>query len=170
MHRTSAALTMLCLVCAAVLATPVAAGASGVSAKVTPNRGLVGGQSVTVSGRGLAQNAGGKPLTWFAAQCTAAVKGQMNPSTDTPHCDVTAAQGIRVRHGGTFSVRFRVRTGIIGDGYCGTPGHAGCVIGIGAVGAHGIVVRIWFKSPAPPATTTTSTSTSTTATSTTTAG
>ena len=164
MYRTSAALTVLCLVCAAVLAAPVAAGASGISAKVMPNRALVGGQSITVSGRGLAQSAGGKPLTWFAAECTAVVKGQMNASTDTPHCDVTAAQAIRVRHDGSFSMRFRVRTGIIGDGYCGTPGHSGCVIGIGAVGVRGTVVRFWFKSPAPPTTTTTSTTTATTST------
>ncbi len=140
------------------------AGASGVSAKVTPNRGLTGGQSVTVSGRGLDQSVAGKPLTWFAAECTAAVKGQMNPATDTPHCDVTGAQAIRVRHDGSFSRRFRVRTGIIGDGYCGTPGHAGCVIGIGALGGRGTVVRIWFKSPPPPATTSTTTSTTTTTT------
>jgi hypothetical protein len=165
MYRTSAALTTLCLVSAAVLAVPVTAGASGISAKATPSRGLVAGQSVTVSGRGLAQSAGGKPLTWFAAECTAVVKGQMNPSTDTPHCDVTAAQAIRVRHDGSFSVRFRVSSGIIGDGYCGTRGHSGCVIGIGAVGGRGTVVRIWFKGPPPPAvsTTTTTAGSSTTA-------
>lgn len=163
MYRTSATLIVLGLVCAAVLVAPVAAGASGVSAKVTPNRGLVGSQAVTVSGRGLAQSAGGKPLTWFATECTAMVKGQMNASTDTPHCDLTAAQAIRVRHDGSFSMRFRVRTGIIGDGYCGTPGHTSCVIGIGAVGSHGPVLRIWFKSPAPPVTTTTTTTTTTTA-------
>ena len=40
---------------------PRPAGASGVSAKVTPNRGLVGGQSVTVSGRGLAVPPAGSP-------------------------------------------------------------------------------------------------------------
>jgi len=44
----------------------------------------------------------------------------MDPSTDTPHCDVTDAQAIKVRANGTFSAHFRVETGIIGDGYCAT--------------------------------------------------
>ena len=50
---------------------------------------------------------------------------------------------------GTFTARFRVMTGIIGDGYCGTPGHATCVIGVGDVQGQGTVVRITFKVPAP---------------------
>jgi hypothetical protein len=159
MHlRSAAAATLGCLVAAAVLTVPLPAGASGVSVKVTPNRGLVDGQSVTISGRGLARTAGGKPLTWFAVQCTAAVMGRLNPSTDTPHCDITAAQALRVAHNGTFTARFRVMTGILGDGYCGTPGHATCVIGVGDVQGQGTVVRITFKVPAPaePATATTS--------------
>jgi len=43
----------------AVLATPgvSAASRSGVSVKITPNRGLVGGQTVTITGRGLARTA-----------------------------------------------------------------------------------------------------------------
>ena len=46
-----------------------------VSVKVTPSRGLVDGQVVTVSGRGLARTYAGKPLTWFVTECTAAVRG-----------------------------------------------------------------------------------------------
>ena len=159
MHlRSAAAATLGCLVAAAFVAAPLPAGASGVSVKVTPNRGLVNGQSVTISGRGLARTADGKPLTWFAVECTAAVMGRLNPSTDTPHCDITAAQALRVAHNGTFTARFRVMTGIVGDGYCGTVGHATCVIGVGDVQGQGTVVRITFKVPAPavPATTTTS--------------
>jgi hypothetical protein len=158
MHlRSAAAATLGCLVAAVVLAASPPAGASGVSVKVNPNRGLVDGQSVTISGRGLARTAGGKPLTWFAAQCTAAVMGRLNPSTDTPHCDIAAAQALRVARNGTFTARFHVMTGIVGDGYCGTPGHATCVIGVGNVQGQGTVVRISFKVPAPaePATTTT---------------
>ncbi len=164
MHRWSAApFIMSGLLCAAVLGTLAApaapaAGASGISVKVTPNRGLVDGQTVTITGRGLARSSGGKPLTWFAAQCTAAVQGRLNPSTDTPHCDVTTAQSIHVRTNGTFTARFRVRTGIIGDGYCGTPGYASCVIGVGDAPGQGTVVKITFKgSPSTATAPTTST-------------
>ena len=124
------------------------AGTAGLSVKVTPDRGLVNGQAVTVSGRGLTRTDGGTNLTWFATECTAAVHGRMNPSTDTPHCDVTDAQAIRVGHNGTFSTKFRVRSGIVGDGYCGTAGHASCVIGVGTVKGQGTVVRISFATPA----------------------
>jgi len=155
MHRWSPApLIVSCLLSGAVvgsLAAPPtpAAAASGISVKVSPNRGLVDGQTVTITGRGLARSSDGKPLTWFAAECTAAVQGRMDPSTDTPHCDVTDAQAIRVRTNGTFTAHFRVETGIIGDGYCGTAGHISCVVGVGDVEGQGTVVRIGFKTPAP---------------------
>jgi hypothetical protein len=158
MHlRSAVAASLGCLVTAAVLAVPLPAGASGVSVKVTPNRGLVDGQSVAISGRGLARTADGKAVTWFAVECTVAVMGRLKPSTDTPHCDIAAAQALRVARNGTFTARFHVMTGIIGDGYCGTPGHATCVIGVGDVQGQGTVVRITFKVPVPavPATTTT---------------
>ena len=166
MHRWSAApLVLSGLLCAAVLgglaasATPAGA-ATGISVKVSPDRGLVHGQTVTISGRGLARSSDGKPLTWFAAECTAAVQGRMDPSTDTPHCDVTDAQAIKVRANGTFSTHFRVETGIIGDGYCATPGHASCVIGVGNVEGQGTVVKITFRgsavaTPAPATSSTT---------------
>ena len=74
----------------------------------------------------------------------------MNPATDTPHCDITHAQAIRVSPNGTFSSHYRVTTGIIGDGYCGTAGHATCVIGVGTAQGLGTVVRITFKTPPAP--------------------
>ena len=120
--------------------------------KVTPNQGLKPGQTVTVSGHGLPKSSGGSPLTWFVTECTAAVRGRMNPATDTPHCDITHAQAIRVSRNGTFSARYRLTTGIIGDGYCGTAGHATCVIGVGTAQGLGTVVRITFKTPPAPAT------------------
>jgi hypothetical protein len=165
MHRWSTAPFVVSgLLCAAVLGTLApaspAAGALGIFVKVTPNKGLVDGQTVTITGRGLARSSDGKPLTWFVAECTAAVQGRMNPSTDTPHCDITAAQAIRVRANGTFTARFRVLTGIIGDGYCATPGHASCVIGVGNAQGQGTVVKITFK--APPSTATAPATTSTT--------
>jgi hypothetical protein len=131
----------------AVLAAPAQASGGGIVVRVTPDRGLVDEESVTVSGRGLQASGGGTPRTWFVAECTAAVRGRMNPSTDAPHCDLTAAQPLHVTHNGTFSAHYRVTTGIIGDGYCGTPGHATCVLGVGTAQGLGTVVHITFKTP-----------------------
>jgi len=158
-RRLAAAVTLGSLVGAAALPAP--AGASGLSVKVSPNRGLANGQMVVITARNLARTAGGKPLTWFAVQCTAAVTGRLNPSTDTPHCNVTAAEALKVAHNGSATARFKVTTGIIGDGYCGTPGHATCVIGVGTALGQGTVVRITFKVPAPSASTTTTMATTT---------
>jgi hypothetical protein len=142
---------------ALVLLSASPAGASGLSVHVTPSRGLVDGQTVTVSGRGLARTSAGKPLTWFLAECTATVQGRMNPSNDTPHCDVTEAKAIRLSHRGTFSTHFKVETGIVGDGYCGSNGHDTCVISIGNARGQGTVVHITFRDPAASAPTSTST-------------
>jgi hypothetical protein len=144
-------------VSSALFAAPAAAGTSGVSVKVTPDRGLVNGQVVTVSGRGLTHAASGSGLTWFVTECTAAVKQRLNPSTDTPHCDVTDAKAIRVSRNGTFSAKFRVRVGIIGDGYCGTAGHTTCVIGVSTAEGKGTVVKIGFATPTATTTTTSTT-------------
>lgn len=125
-------------------AAPASAGTPGVSVKVTPDRGLVNGQVVTVSGRGLNHPGGGTGVTWFVTECTATVRGRMNPETDTPHCDVTDAQPLQVAHNGTFSTRFRVRAGIVGDGYCGAAGHPSCVVGVGTAKGQGTVAKITF--------------------------
>jgi hypothetical protein len=140
-----------------LLAGPASATTPGMSVKVTPNRGLVNGQMVTISGHGLTRSDDGASLTWFATECTASVRGRMNPSTDTPHCDVTDAQAIRVSRSGSFSTKFRIRSGIVGDGYCGTAGHTTCVIGVGTAKGQGTVVRLSFAAPPSPATTTTTT-------------
>ena len=145
---------------AAVLAGPARAGTPGLVVKVTPSQGLKPGQTVAVSGHGLPKSSGGSPRTWFVTECTAAVRGRMNPSTDTPHCDIAHAQALRVSPNGTFRSHYRLTTGIIGDGWCGTAGHATCVIGVGTAQGLGTVVRITFKTPpvpAAPTTTTTST-------------
>ena len=123
---------------------------------------------MTVSGRGLARTYAGKPLTWFVAECTASVQRRMNPSNDTPHCDVTEAKAIRLSSHDTFSTRFHVETGIVGDGYCGSNGHDTCVISVGNAHGQGTVVRITFRDPAaaPPSTTSTTTPRPTTTTTT----
>ncbi len=140
------------------------AGASGVSVHVTPSRGLVDGQTVTVSGRGLARTYAGKPLTWFLAECTTTVHGRMNPSKDTPHCDVTEAKAIRLSSHGTFSAHFNIETGIVGDGYCGSNGHGTCVISVGNARGQGTVVHITFRDPGASASSSTSTTVAATST------
>ena len=152
MYRWSAAATIVTvLVGGALVATPAQGGAPGITVKVTPNRGLVNEQTVTITGRGLDTSSGGASRTWFLAECTGVVRGRMNPSTDTPHCDLTGAVPLRVSRNGTFTARYRVTSGIIGDGYCGTAGHATCVISVGTAEGMGTVVRITFKTPVPAA-------------------
>jgi hypothetical protein len=145
---------------ALVPALPAQAGTPGIVVKVSPDQGLKTGQVVTVSGHGLARESGGKPQTWFITECTAAVRGHLDPDTDTPHCDISKAQALRVTAKGTFTSRYQLTTGIIGDGYCGTAAHATCVIGVGTAQGRGTVVRINFKTPPVPSGTSTSTSTS----------
>jgi hypothetical protein len=148
-----AGVVLASLAAGALLVWPfgIGASASAVTVTVSPDSGLVDDQTVTISGRGLVHSYHGSAQTWFATECTAAVQGRMNPSTDTSHCDITDAKAIRVARNGTFETRYRVTTGIIGDGYCGTPGHLGCVIGVGTAEGLGTVVRITFESPSPPA-------------------
>jgi hypothetical protein len=140
------------------------AGTPGMVVKVAPSQGLKTGQMVTVSGHGLPKSAGTGPQTWFVTECTAVVRGRVDPSTDTPHCDITHAQAVRVTKSGTFNARYRLTSGIIGDGYCGTPGHATCVIGVGTAQGLGTVVRITFKTPPAPAAAPLSSTTTTTST------
>jgi hypothetical protein len=124
-----------------------AAGAASISVKVNPASNLVNGKSVTISGKGLVKSYHGTAQTWFATQCTAAVKGHLDPETDTSHCDITHAIPIRVARNGTFSVHYHVASGIVGDGYCGSAGHLTCVIGVGTAQGLGTVVRISFAAP-----------------------
>jgi hypothetical protein len=140
------ALGMVVLGAAGLDAAP--AGAASVSVKVRPSSNLTSGKTVTITGRGLVSSYQGAPQTWFATECTAAVHGHLDPQTDTPHCDITHAITIKVSHNGTFTARYHVVAGIIGDGYCGTVGHLTCVIGIGTAQGLGTVVRVTFKPPA----------------------
>jgi hypothetical protein len=143
---------------AVLLAAPAGAGPS-LSVKVSPDRGLVNGQVVTISGRGLSRTAAGSGLTWFVTECTSSVRNRVNLASDTPHCDVTDARAVKVGHDGTFSTKFPVRAGIVGDGYCGTAGHASCVIGISTAKGQGTVVKIGFATPKGTSSATTSSST-----------
>ncbi len=148
-----------------LLTAPAPAGASSIYVKVSPDRNLSHGEWVTVSGHGLPRVKG---QTWFVDQCTAAVRRRMNPATDTQHCDLTAAKVLKMGRHDSFSTRYRIITGIVGDGYCGTPGHLSCVLSIADAAGGGTVVKIQFRAPAPHPTMTTTTKTSTTSTTTTT--
>jgi hypothetical protein len=156
MHRWAVAGVAATLGCgtATLLLTgvPVAgAGASapGPSVTVSPSRGLTTGQTVTITGKGFPKPGSGATVTWFVTQCTAAVHGHLDASRDTPHCNVTTAKAVHMGKNGTFTARYQVETGIIGDGYCGTAGHLTCVIGVGTANGTGDVVKITFRNPPP---------------------
>jgi hypothetical protein len=163
MHRWSAVVAVPAgILGCAVLALPAQAGTTGMVVKVTPSQGLKAAQTVIVKGHGLPKASGTGAQTWFVTECTIAVRGHVDPATDTPHCDITHALAVRVSAKGTFTAHYRLTTGIIGDGYCGTPGHATCVIGVGTAQGLGTVVRITFKTPPTAPTTSSTTTTSTT--------
>ena len=142
--------------------SPSRACAPGIVGHVNPSRGLVDGQAVTVSGRGLAQG----PTPEAPDLVRRRVHG-LRPGTDEslhrhPALDVTEAKAIHLSRHDTFSIRFHVTTGIIGDGYCGSNGHDTCVISVGHAPGQGTVVHITFRDPAaPPPSSTTTTTTST---------
>ena len=127
------------------LALPAGAN-PGYSLKVTPDTGLVKGETVTVTGSGFPAATGGATNTYFMAECTSAVTGALN-ATDTGHCNIGAVQPVTVTQAGTFSTKIKLVTGVVGDGVCGTTGHLTCVIGVGNTTADGTAVQITFKAP-----------------------
>ncbi|HTU39994.1 MAG TPA: hypothetical protein VMF35_18500 [Acidimicrobiales bacterium] len=150
MKRIGAAAFVLCVGSVGSIALGSAgAGAASVSVKVSPSTNLVNGQSVTISGKGLVNSYHGKAQTWFVTECTSAVQGHLNPSTDTPHCDINHAIALKVGHNGSATAHYHVLAGIVGDGYCGTAGHLTCVIGVGTAQGLGTVIHITFKNATP---------------------
>jgi hypothetical protein len=137
-------LAVLVIGALALLVPAVPAGASGISVKVSPAKGLVNGQVVKVSGKGLPVTTKGKTNSFFADECNAAVKGKLSPA-DASHCDESLAKALKVSKKGAFSTTFKVATGAVGDGTCGVAAHLTCVIGVGDIGGQGTVVKITFK-------------------------
>jgi len=127
------------------LALPAGAN-PGYSMKVTPDTGLVKGETVTVTGSGFPYSTGGAVETYFMAQCTSAVSGALTAS-DTGHCNISAVQSVTVTQAGTFSTKIKLVTGVVGNGICGTKGHLTCVIGVGNTTADGTAVQVTFKAP-----------------------
>jgi hypothetical protein len=128
-----------------VLSLPAGAN-PGYTIKVTPDTGLVKGETVTVTGTGFPYANGGAVNTYFMAQCTSAVTGALT-ATDTGHCNINAVQPVTVTQAGTFSTKIKLVTGAVGDGVCGTKGHLTCVIGVGNTTADGTAIQITFKAP-----------------------
>jgi hypothetical protein len=127
------------------LALPAGAN-PGYSMKVTPDTGLVKGQTVTVTGSGFPYANGGATVSYFMAECTSAVTGALT-AADTGHCNIGAVQPVTVTQAGTFSTKIKLVTGAVGDGKCGTTGHLTCVIGVGDTTADGTAVQVTFKAP-----------------------
>ena len=129
---------------ATFMAGAVPAGASGISIKVSPAKGLRNDQVVKVFGSGLPVVTNGKKNAFFIAECNAAVTGQLSLA-DEPHCAVNGAKALKVSQRGAFKTTFKVVTGTVGDGTCGGTGHLTCVIGVGDVAGQGAVTNITFK-------------------------
>jgi hypothetical protein len=127
------------------LALPAGAN-PGYSMKVTPDTGLVKGETVTVTGSGFPYANGGATISYFMAECTSAVTGALT-AADTGHCNIGAVQPVTVTQAGTFSTKIKLVTGAVGDGVCGTTGHLTCVIGVGDTTADGTAVKVTFKAP-----------------------
>jgi len=130
-------------------AAPAHASSPGAAVTVSPSRSLTGGQLVTVSGKGFPKSGGGTNVTWFVAQCTAAVHGRLNASSDASHCDLTSAKVLHIGKNGIFTAHYRIETGVVGDGYCGTAGHLTCVVGVGTADSTGFAVKVTFRNPPP---------------------
>jgi hypothetical protein len=129
----------------AALATGMApAGAATVSVKVTPAKNLSNGKTVVVSGKGLPVTTNGKKNAFFIDECNSAVTGQLSVA-DEPHCAVSLAKALKVNKNGSFKTTFKVATGTVGDGSCGTSGNSTCVIGVGDASGQGAVAAITFK-------------------------
>ena len=118
-----------------------AAGASGVTIKVSPSSGLTNGQTIKVVGKGLPVKTNGKTNAFFISECTSAVSGQLS-TADESHCGVSGAKAIKVTKKGAFATTFKVATGTIGDGTCSAS--SACVIGVGDAGGQGAVATITF--------------------------
>ncbi len=131
------------------LAAPAGAASPGSSVTVSPSRGLAAGQLLTITGKAFPRPGSGANVTWFVTQCTAAVHGRLNASTDSSHCDLTNARAVHLSKNGSFTAHYRVETGIVGDGYCGTAGHLTCIIGVGTADGTGVVVKVTFRTPPP---------------------
>jgi hypothetical protein len=122
------------------------ASAAGPSIAVTPNTGLVAGQSVAITGTGFMDNE-----AVYALECTAA-------ATSEADCDLSTASLGTTSATGTLSMNFSVITGSIATTTCGTSSSdlANCSIVVGAPppATDQALATITFALPSPTTTTT----------------
>lgn len=109
---------------------------------VTPSVGLHNGEKVKVRGAGF------KPKdSVFIVECLATAKGQAQ-------CDISTVVAVTVNAKGVLPVTtFKVKTGKIGSGKCGTTlkNLRSCAVSVGNVrGKDSTSARITFARPAAP--------------------
>jgi len=135
----------------------------GLVVHVTPSRGLVNAQTITVSGTGLPKSHDGSIHTWFVSLCVPKAAKVRNLDPDySPYCSPTVVESLHVLPGGTFSAPFKVATGKIGSGHCGVPRHDTCLVAVGTGEGQHVVVTVKFKNFAEPKPKSKSSSTTTT--------
>ncbi len=114
-------------------------GTSGPQIKVNPNTSLTNGESVTVSGSGF--KAGDQV---YVVECLANATGENN-------CDIATATPVTISASGSLpSTSFKVVTGTVGNGTCGTSSSDlnTCDVSAGnASGGDSATAAITFKAP-----------------------
>jgi hypothetical protein len=135
----AAAAVAVTLVAGGALGVAVAGAASSPHLVVTPASGLKNGSTVKVSGTGFTPKD-----TVYVVQCVWNAKGQSG-------CNYLEATPITVSAKGTLpATKFKVATGKVGNGTCGTKkaNLKNCEVSVGnASGGDSAVVRIQFVLP-----------------------
>ncbi len=142
-RRIRSSLSLAVAAMAMVAGGSVATSVAGASAKphlvVTPAKGLKSGSTVKVSGSGFSPKD-----TLYIVQCVWKAKGSAG-------CSISSATPVTVSAAGTFpTTKFKVVTGTIGNGTCGTKKSNlnNCEVSVGnAAGGDSATVRIVFEKP-----------------------
>jgi hypothetical protein len=117
------------------------------SLSVSPSKFLVNGQTVTLKGSGYGKSKHGSLVTWDASECVSKASKVANLYPGfSKYCSLPLLLPLHVSPSGSFTAKFKVATGRIGESVCGTPGHQTCVIEVGsAEGRHSNAATISFR-------------------------
>lgn len=130
----------LAVALASTIGVAVAAAARGPKLTVTPSTNLHNGEKVTVSGSGFKHGD-----SVYIVECLATAKGQSN-------CNILNTVAVTISKTGVLpKSTFKVSTGKIGNGKCGTTASnlKDCAVSVGNIsGRDSAVFRIAFKAPA----------------------
>jgi hypothetical protein len=122
------------------LGLAVASAAAGPKLTVTPSTNLHNGEKVTVSGTGFKSGD-----SVFIVECLVSAKGESN-------CNILNTVPATIsKKGALAKSTFKVSTGKIGNGKCGTAAAnlKDCAVSVGNIsGGDSAVFRIAFKAPA----------------------